>query len=43
MDLLSDVAQSSTRWSVVYDMARLQVHVAMGRDYGKVYVMGVEE
>jgi len=43
MDLLSDVAQSSTQWSVVYDMARRQVHVAMGRDYGKVYVLGVEE
>ncbi len=40
MDLLSDVAQSSTQWSVVYDMARLQVHVAMGRDHEGVHVMG---
>jgi len=42
MDLLSDVAQSSTQWSVVYDMARRQVRVAMERDYKGVYVMGVE-
>ena len=43
MDLLSDVAQSSTQWSVVYDMARRQVHIAMGRDYEGVYVMGAED
>jgi hypothetical protein len=43
MDLLSDVAQSSTQWSVVYDMARRQAHVAMGRGYGDVYVVDVDD
>ena len=43
MDMLSNVAQPSTQWSVVYDMARRQVRVAMGRDYEGVYVMGGEE
>lgn len=43
MDLLSDVAQSSTQCSVVYDMARRQVHVAMGRGYEAVYVMGADD
>ena len=43
MDLLSDVAQSSTQWSVVYGMARRQVLIAMGRDYEDVYVVGADD
>ncbi|MCD6286502.1 MAG: hypothetical protein J7M39_11380 [Anaerolineae bacterium] len=43
MDLLFDVTQSSTQWSVVYDMARQQVHVAMGCGYEGVHVMGAED
>lgn len=36
MELLSEVAQESTQWSVVYQMARGEVSVAMGRDYANV-------
>jgi len=36
MELLAAVAQENTQWSVVYQMARREVSVAMGRDYGKV-------
>jgi choloylglycine hydrolase len=33
MQLLSEVAQDSTQWSVVYQMGRGEVSVAMGKDY----------
>lgn len=33
MDLLDDGSQENTQWSVVYDLASLGVHVAMGRAY----------
>jgi hypothetical protein len=36
MELLSEVAQDSTQWSVVYQMARGEVSIAMGRDYAKI-------
>jgi len=35
MELLSEVAQENTQWSVVYQMARGEVSIAMGRDYAK--------
>jgi hypothetical protein len=37
MALLAEVAQESTQWSVVYQMARREMSVAMGRDYENVY------
>jgi hypothetical protein len=37
MDLLSDVAQPSTQWSVVYGMTAGTVTVAMGRDYDQLH------
>lgn len=37
MELLADVSQDITQWSVVYQMARGEVSVAMGRDYAQVY------
>lgn len=37
VDLLEQVAQPSTQWSVVYDMASGRVHVAMGRHYDSVH------
>jgi hypothetical protein len=36
MELLSEVAQENTQWSVVYQMAGGEVSIAMGRDYAKV-------
>src|SRR5512138_1620065 len=35
MNLLSQVAQENTQWSVVYQMAHAEVSVAMDRDYTK--------
>jgi hypothetical protein len=37
MELLAEVSQDITQWSVVYHMARGEVSVAMGRDYVQVY------
>jgi hypothetical protein len=37
MELLRDVSQDITQWSVVYHMARGEVSVAMGRDYAQVH------
>ncbi len=36
MQLLSEVAQDSTQWSVVYQMGRGEVSVAMDKDYANV-------
>jgi len=33
MNLLADVAQESTQWSVVYDLSTRRVHATMGRAY----------
>jgi len=37
MDLLADVAQGNTQWSVVYGMSSGDVDVVMGREYGEQY------
>jgi hypothetical protein len=37
MDLLSEVAQDSTQWSVVYQMGLGEVSVAMGKEYANVH------
>jgi len=37
MDLLRDVSQDITQWSLVYQMARGEISVAMGRDYAQVH------
>lgn len=37
MELLADVAQQNTQWSVVYDMAHREVSIAMGRKYREIY------
>lgn len=42
MDLLADVAQSDTQWSVVYEMSSGKVNVAMGRAYERMYTFGDE-
>ncbi|MCJ7622789.1 MAG: linear amide C-N hydrolase [Anaerolineaceae bacterium] len=38
MELLEDVSQPNTRWSVIYNMASGEVMVAMGRKYDRVYL-----
>ena len=43
MDLLSEVSQGITQWSVVYEMANQQVDVVMGRDYANVYTFKVSD
>jgi hypothetical protein len=43
MDLLSEVSQGITQWSVVYQMARGEVHIAMGRDYENVLTFRVSD
>jgi choloylglycine hydrolase len=36
LELLSQVAQASTQWSIVYDMNAGEVHVVMGQKYSEV-------
>ena len=42
MDLLRDVSQESTMWSIVYDMSTGDVHVAMRLNYDQVYRFHLE-
>ncbi len=42
MNLLADVSQSSTQWSVVYEMSSGGVNVAMGRAYDQVHTFSAE-
>lgn len=37
MELLGEVAQEGTQWSVIYQMGLQEVSVAMGRDYANVH------
>jgi hypothetical protein len=37
IQLLSQVAQSSTQWSVVYEISTGGVNVALGQEYDEVY------
>jgi hypothetical protein len=43
MDLLSEVAQENTQWSVVYQMGLGEVNIAMGRDYSEVHTFNVSD
>lgn len=43
MDLLANVAQSNTRWSVVYDLKQLQIHLAMSREFTSPIRLELEE
>jgi len=38
MDLLADVAQENTQWSVVYDLGSGAVHVVLGRAYEEAHL-----
>jgi hypothetical protein len=37
IEILEEVAQLNTQWSIVYSMSTGQVQVAMGRDYNNIY------
>jgi hypothetical protein len=43
MGLLAEVAQGNTQWSVVYQMARGEVSVAMGKDYANVHTFRMSD
>ncbi len=43
MQLLSDVAQDSTQWSVIYQMGSEKVNVALGKGYGNIHTFQVPE
>jgi hypothetical protein len=43
MELLADVAQDNTQWSVVYQMALGEVSIAMDRDYSEIHTFDVSD
>lgn len=43
LDLLSEAAQESTQWSVVYGISTGEVQVVMGRDYGSPHLLDISE
>ncbi len=42
MDLLGDVSQSSTQWSVLYHLHTGQISLAMGRHYSEIHTFQLE-
>jgi hypothetical protein len=42
LDLLADVAQPATQWSIVYEMSSGDIHVAMGQQYDKVHTLRLD-
>jgi hypothetical protein len=42
IDLLGDVAQESTQWSIVYGISTGDVRVAMGLDYNDVQIFHLD-
>jgi hypothetical protein len=42
LELLREVSQSGTQWSVVYGLSTGQVQVVMGRDYERVHVFQLD-
>ncbi|MFZ5858294.1 MAG: linear amide C-N hydrolase [Chloroflexota bacterium] len=43
MDLLAEVSQTNTQWSIVYQMARGEVNIAMGKDYENIQTFTISE
>lgn len=43
MELLADVAQDNTQWSVVYQMALGEVSITMDRDYSEIHTFYVSD
>ena len=42
MELLADVSQSSTQWSVIYQLHTGQISLAMGRHYSEIHTFQLE-
>jgi len=42
IDLLADVSQAGTQWSIVYVMSSGEVRVALGRDYEEVHTLHLD-
>jgi hypothetical protein len=42
MDLLAEVSQESTQWSILYDLSDGEINVALGRDYQQVHGFHLE-
>jgi hypothetical protein len=43
MELLEDVSQPSTQWSVIYQLHTGQISLAMGRHYSKIHTFQLED
>ena len=43
MELLGDVSQSSTQWSVIYQLHTGQISLAMGRHYSEIHTFQLED
>ena len=42
VDLLEDVAQEGTQWSIVYGFSSGDVRVVMGREYGTIHTLHLD-
>jgi hypothetical protein len=42
MELLGDVSQSSTQWSVIYQLHTGQISLVMGRHYSEIHIFQLE-
>jgi hypothetical protein len=42
LDLLETVSQNSTQWSIVYNLASGEIHIAMGRNFDQVHLLQLE-
>ncbi|MFC2105961.1 linear amide C-N hydrolase [Candidatus Bipolaricaulota bacterium] len=43
MDLLHQVSQSNTQWSIVYDLSNLTIRMALGRDFNTIHTFDFSE
>lgn len=43
MDVLQQVSQSNTQWSIVYDLSNLTIQMALGRDFNTIYTFDFSE
>ncbi len=43
MDLLQQVSQSNTQWSIVYDLSHLTIQMALGRDFNTIHTFDFSE
>jgi len=43
MEVLQQVSQSNTQWSIVYDLNNLTIHMALGRDFNTIHTFDFSE